>query len=190
MTTCFEPTVDLIVREEPFLRAVARRFVRCESDSDDLVQETLLRAYDARERFQPGTSVRAWMTTILRRQFLTGAIRAKRRGLQTDTDAGRPLDSAMGRTPTPCADPSPDAPAFDDGFDDAVKQALDRVPEVYRTTFLMAAVRGMSCEEIGHELRVPVGTVMSRIHRARERLRADLLRHRRLQQVVGTATAR
>ena len=179
MTTCCESTVDLILGEERHLHGVARRLTRCESDADDLVQETLLRAYEARDRFQPGTSVRAWTTTILRRLFLTGAIRAKRHRHQTDTDAGSPLEAAVGPVPSPSDDPAPDLTTLGDRLEDAVKQALERVPEIYRTTFLLSVFRDMSCAEIGQQLRVPVGTVMSRVHRARERLRGDLAHHRR-----------
>jgi RNA polymerase sigma-70 factor, ECF subfamily len=177
--TCIESTVDLILAEESHLHGVARRLTRCRSDSDDLVQETLLRAYHARERFRPGTSVRAWTTTILRRLFLTGAIRARRRKLQTDTDSGRTLDSAVGRNSSPHGDPAPDVEALGESLDDVIKQALDRVPEVYRTTFFLSVVWDMSCEEIGRKLRVRSGTVASRVHRARERLRGDLAPHRR-----------
>lgn len=179
-----DSTVSLILEEVPNLRRVARRLARCESDADDLVQGTLLRAYGARERFEPGSSVRAWTTTILRRLFLTGAIRTKWRNLQNDTDAGGPLESAVGRPLSP-HDLSPRnehsraVRELSEHLEDDVKKALDRIPEVYRTAFLLSAIRDMSCAEISRELGVPVSTVMSRVHRARERLRADLAPHRR-----------
>ena len=159
------------------LYRVALRLTGNPAEADDLVQETMLRAYRARDRFEPGTSIRAWTTTILRRVFLTGAINAKRRGLQNDTDAGRPLDVARSRVQPPSDEPL-DVRSLGEELEDAVKQALDRVPEVYRTSFFLSVVRRLSCEEIGEQLRVPAGTVMSRIHRARERLRGDLDRHR------------
>jgi RNA polymerase sigma-70 factor (ECF subfamily) len=173
-TACCESTVDLILGEQPYLRGVARRLVRCRSDADDLVQDTLLRAYHARDRFRPGTSVRAWTTTILRRQFLTGAMRAKRRGLKTDTDSGGVLDAAVDRGATPYGDEASNVDALDDRLDEDVRRALHRVPEIYRTSFLLATVWNLTCREIGRELHVPAGTVMSRVHRARERLRVDL----------------
>jgi RNA polymerase sigma-70 factor, ECF subfamily len=177
--TCLDSTVDLILGEEQHLRVVARRLAQCDSDADDLVQDTLLRAYRARARFRPGTSVRAWTSTILRRCFLTGVLRAKRRGLQTDTDAGCPLHAAVDRPRSPLANPTFDDQALDDWLDDTVKRALDRVPDAHRKPFVLSAVRDMSCQAIGQYLRVPVGTVMSRVHRARERLRRDLSQHRR-----------
>ena len=176
---CSESTVDLILGQAPHLRLVARRLARCDSDADDLVQETLLRAYLAKDRFRPGTSVRAWSVTILRRQFLSDVRRAKWRRLQNDTDAGWPLDNAIGRDPSPDTDQAADLPAIADHLEDRVRCALDNMPETYRTPFLLSAVRDMSCEEIGRRLRVPLGTVMSRVHRARERLRRVLVRMRR-----------
>jgi RNA polymerase sigma-70 factor (ECF subfamily) len=122
--------------------------------------------------------VRAWTTTILRRLFLTGAIRAKRRRLQTDTDAGGALDAVIGRNSSPYDDLPADVEALGDRLEDAVKRALDRVPEIYRTSFLLSVVRDLSCEEIGQQLRVPVGTVMSRVHRARKHLRDELAQQR------------
>jgi RNA polymerase sigma-70 factor (ECF subfamily) len=177
-STCLDETTDLILGEEPNLRGVARRLVRCDSDADDLVQDTLLRAYHARRRFRPGSSVRAWTSTILRRLFLTRAVRAKRRGTQTDTDSGGMLDAAVGRTSSPHDDPAADFEALGERLDDEVKRALDRIPEIYRTSFFLSAVRNLTCAEIALQLSVAPGTVMSRVHRARERLRDDLAVHR------------
>ena len=174
-----DATTQLVLASVPMLRRAANRIVRQSADADDLVQETLLRAYHARDHFQPGTSVRAWTSTILRRLFLTGAIRDQRRGLQTDTDAGGALAGVVSRQSSLQDDPTPDVAAFSDGLDDTIKQALDRVPEVHRTPFFLSVVWDLSCAEIGRRLSVPVGTVMSRVHRARERLRGDLSQHRR-----------
>ncbi len=172
---CAESTVDLILGEEVHLRVVARRLTRCDSDVDDLVQETMLRAYHARHRFQPGTSVRAWTTTILRRLFLTAAVRAKRRGLRTEADLDGDLDSAVDRRVRVREAPAPDV----DALDEKLKRALGRVPRVHRESFLLAVVQDLSCEEIGRRLGVPAGTVMSRLFRARLRLRGELARERR-----------
>jgi RNA polymerase sigma-70 factor (ECF subfamily) len=166
---------DMILAEELRLRRMARRLVRCESDADDLVQDTLLRAFRARDRFEPGTSVRAWTTTILRRVFLTGVNRGRRRGLANDTDAGAPLDRAAGVAAPTAEDERPALASLFERLDDRVKTALERVPELYRTPFLLSVLDEMSCAEIAARLGVPEGTVMSRIHRAREKLKADLV---------------
>ena len=173
-TFSYDATTDRILAEEPFLRRLALRLARRNADADDLVQETLLRAYNARDRFQTGTSMRAWLATILRRLFLTAALKEKRRATQTDTDAGDPLFMAGGgdSTPLPCS-----YVAFDEVLehvDDRVKKAFVRLPDTYRAPFVLFALDGLSYAEIAARLRIPVGTVMSRIHRARRRLQRVL----------------
>jgi RNA polymerase sigma-70 factor (ECF subfamily) len=166
-------TTDLILAEEPHLRRVARRLARCSADVDDLVQNTLLRAYAARDRFQAGTSIRAWTSTILRRVFLTRALCEKRRRMQLDVDADEPLDRVPCRATTTRDEP-PKPEELAEELDDDLKQALDRLPEVYRRPFFLHVVQDMSCGEIAKKLQIPEGTVMSRIHRARGRLRLAL----------------
>ena len=169
----YDETTRIILAEQPFLKRLARRLVRSSPDADDLVQETLLRAFVARERFILGTSIRAWLATILRRLFLTGANKAKRRGTLTDTDAGAPLTLAGG-PPTAGLHPEVTYDQVLQRVDDHVKTAFDRLPETYRRPFVLFALDGLSYAEIAGALRVPVGTVMSRIHRARGRLKATL----------------
>jgi RNA polymerase sigma-70 factor (ECF subfamily) len=177
--TSADQTVSLILAEETRLRRVATRLTRCAADADDLVQDTLMRAFRARRRFQPGTSIRAWTTTILRRVFLTDALRAKRRRLETDTDAGEPLERAHGAITPTSRDAALTREALSERLEDPVKRALDRVPDVYRTPFLMSIVESLTCAEIARRLDVPDGTVMSRIHRARESMKRDLLQANR-----------
>jgi RNA polymerase sigma-70 factor (ECF subfamily) len=176
--TCVDQTVSLILAEESRLRRVATRLTRCAADADDLVQDTLLRAFRARRRFQPGTSIRAWTTTILRRVFLTDSLRSKRRRLETDTDAGEPLNRTPGALAASSRDATLSAEALSERLEDPVKRALERVPDVYRVPFLMSIVESLTCAEIADRLGVPDGTVMSRIHRARESMKRDLLQTR------------
>lgn len=170
-----DAVTELILAEESHLRRAARRLARCEADADDLVQDTLLRAFRARDRFQPGTSVRAWTTTILRRVFLTAVVRNKRRRLETDTDSGSPLARTPGTAAPASSTQSPTLPVLLEQVEDSVRRALRRVPELYRTPFLLSVIDELSCSEIAQRLGVPEGTVMSRIHRARERLKRDLV---------------
>lgn len=174
-----ESVTDLIIDETAHLRAVARRLTKCDADADDLVQGTLMRAYVAQDRFEPGTSVRAWTTTILRRLHLTAALSAKRRRVVTDTDAGGPIDRTAGGARRHHGGPSTGLGGIAELLDDDVKCALERVPEIYRGAFILAVVHGMSCSEIAVRLCVHESTAMSRIHRARERLRAALAHRRR-----------
>jgi RNA polymerase sigma-70 factor (ECF subfamily) len=176
ITTCTDHVTKLILAQEQTLLQLARRFTRCDADAEDLVQEALLRAYRARHRFQPGTSIRAWTNTILRRVFLTDVARNKRRALENDTDSGENLDRTAGRAwdayePTDVLDEK----RLGERLDDSFKRSLERVPEVYRVPFLMSVVEDLTCAEIAERLKIPEGTVMSRIHRARERLKRDLV---------------
>jgi RNA polymerase sigma-70 factor (ECF subfamily) len=183
-----DQTVDLILAEEDRLRRVARRLTRCAADADDLVQDTLMRAFRARNRFEPGTSIRAWTTTILRRVLLTDVMRSRRRKLATDTDAGSPLDRAPGAAAPSSCERTTTIEALSERLEDPVKRALERVPEVYRTPFLLAIVEELTCAEIATRLDVPVGTVMSRIHRARETMKRDLV-HARIVRAPRSANA-
>jgi RNA polymerase sigma-70 factor (ECF subfamily) len=169
------PTTELILAERDRLMRLARRLARCDADAEDLVQDTLLRAYRARDRFELGTSMRAWTMTILRRVFLTNVIRARRRKLATDTDAGGPLSRAVGKDAAVQSPAEVDMPNLSERLDGPVKRALERVPAIYRVPFWMSVVEDLTCAEIARRLNIPEGTAMSRIHRARERLKRDLV---------------
>jgi RNA polymerase sigma-70 factor, ECF subfamily len=168
-------TVELILAEQDHLRRTARRLSRrCDADVDDLVQATLLRAYRARDRFQPGTSIRAWTTTILRRVFFSQMLRAKRRRAEpTDHDPSELLDGAAARPSL--QETQLDFDAVLESLDDEVRRALLRLPEIYFVPFYLSAVADYTYGEISRFIGVPVGTVMSRIFRARERLKRDLV---------------
>jgi RNA polymerase sigma-70 factor (ECF subfamily) len=168
-------TTDRILVEEPFLRRLALRLSRRNADADDLVQETMLRAYRARDRFETGTSMRAWLATILRRLFMTESMKYDRRKTHADSDVGELLATTPGRPGVP-SDPS--RLTYDAALDhvpDKVKRAFVRLPDTYREPFVLFALDGLSYAEIASHLRIPIGTVMSRIHRARSRLREKSL---------------
>jgi RNA polymerase sigma-70 factor (ECF subfamily) len=139
------------------------------------VQETLLRAYRARGRFETGTSMRAWLGTILRRLFVTESMKHERRRTHPDSDLGELLSRAPGQ---PMAPSDPAHLSYDAALDqvpDRVRRAFVRLPETYREPFVLFALDGLSYAEIASHLSIPIGTVMSRIHRARSRLREKAL---------------
>ena len=147
----------------PHLRALygtAYRMTRNAHDAEDLVQETFLRAYRGFDRFEPGTNIRAWLFTILHR-VRTDAFRRAGRSPQTT--------ELVGEGP---AVPAPQH-ALATGNEE-VERALAGLPEVFRTAVVLRDVEEMSYEEIASALGVPIGTVMSRIHRGRALLRAAL----------------
>ena len=137
------------------------------SEAEDLVQETYLRAFRFSHRFQPGTNLRAWMFQILRNTFLTFYRHRERE--PTFLDEGD-LDTEKETM-------FHDAPPKDGTTVEAetdLARALAQLPEEFRTILLLAQVEGLPLEEVAQVMGCPVGTVKSRIFRAKERLRGFL----------------
>ena len=149
-----------------------RYALRLAGDPDtaaDLVQETFTRAFDAFDRLRPNTNHRAWTFTILRNAFLSRMRRAAREEILADPEL---------TLPTLLGAEAANVPALDArGFEDSVVSALDTLPEPQRTAVLLCDVEEMSYEEIAQVMECPVGTVRSRIHHARRRLRELLAGH-------------
>jgi RNA polymerase sigma-70 factor (ECF subfamily) len=141
------------------LYRTAYRMTRNAADAEDLVQETFLRAYRAFDSYTPGTNIRAWLYTILYR-VRTDAFRKAGRSPQTVELVDEP----------PVAPPQ-DALA---GGQENLERALQALPEPFQTAVVLRDVEELTYDEIAQVLRVPIGTVMSRIHRGRAQLRAAL----------------
>jgi len=149
----------------PHLRVLygtAYRMTRNAHDAEDLVQETYLRAFRAFDRYQPGTNIRAWLFTILHRAR-TDSFRRQSRSPQTVELTGE----------GPSVPPAQDALAA--GGEEIVR-AMEALPEVFRSAVVLRDMEDFTYEEIARILEVPVGTVMSRIHRGRALLRSALVR--------------
>jgi RNA polymerase sigma-70 factor (ECF subfamily) len=135
-------------------------------EADDLVQETYLRAFRFSHRFQAGTHLRAWLFQILRNTFLT-FYRLREREAAVAEDGVPDWDTPMFHD-TPLDEGS----AMEAHTD--LERAMRRLPEEFRTVLLLAEVEGMPLEEVARVMECPVGTVKSRIFRAKERLRGFL----------------
>ena len=147
----------------PHLKALygtAYRMTRNSHDAEDLVQETLLRAYRAFDGYTSGTNIRAWLHTILYRVRTDAFRRAGRSPRTVEMEGDGP------------AGPAPQE-ALASGGEDLVR-ALDGLPEAFRTAVVLRDMQELTYEEIAGVLGVPIGTVMSRIHRSRALLRAAL----------------
>jgi len=146
---------------------VAMSLTRNRADAEDLVQDTMLRAYRAIERFD-GRYPRAWLLTILRNAQLN-RVRRKRPELLRDPDATmeRVADTSDAATDV-------EAMVVDSTFDSAVEAAYRNLPEKFRSVVELVDLGSLSYKEAADVLDVPVGTVMSRLHRARNRLKKDL----------------
>jgi len=145
---------------------VAYRLTGNHDDAQDLVQEVLLRVRRGLETYQPG-SLEGWLSRITTNTFLDETRRRKRRPLDLFPD-----DPDRVVPPSPGADVAMTAEALPDD----VQDALRGLPPEYRSAVVLSDVVGLSYQEIGDALHVPVGTVRSRIHRGRALLRGVLTR--------------
>jgi RNA polymerase sigma-70 factor (ECF subfamily) len=133
------------------------------SEAEDLVQETYAKALRGMESFQPGTNFRAWMYRILRNTFLTS-----RTGLKTAATV--PLD-AEDAPEMPVSSSTPESIFIDKSQEQLLQSAIEELPVHFREVLLLCEVEEMSYQEIADALSIPIGTVMSRLSRARKALR-------------------
>ena len=169
------------------LYGAARRMTRNDSAAEDLVQETYLRAYKGFDRFTEGTNLRAWLFRILTNLFINEYRRRKRRPDEVDlgdTDTlylYRGLGGGDGARLSRSAEDE-----MLDGLTSAeVRDAIESLPDSYRVAVLLADVEGFAYKEIAEILDVPIGTVMSRLHRGRKRLRRALQTYGQARGLVG-----
>lgn len=160
------------------LRATALRFARNERDAEDLVQETLVRALAAWEQFQQGTNCRAWLFRILTNNFINEYRRATKE--RAWVGRGEPMLSPARRQ----AAGDPEGTLLERWLGDEVVAALAALPDEFRKVVVMADLQGLTYREIARELRCPLGTVMSRLYRARRLLESSLADYAR-QRGIG-----
>lgn len=144
----------------PFLRAFARTLCHDTEQAEDLAQEALMKAWQCRGQFQPGTNLRAWLATILRNRFYS---LGRRRKWQADYD-----QEIMERTLV-----APDDPEAIVELED-VRRALSMLPDFQREALILVGAGGMSYEEVAQIAGCPLGTVKSRVRRARDELQSLL----------------
>jgi RNA polymerase sigma-70 factor (ECF subfamily) len=174
----------------PQLYAAAMRLTRNPSDAEDLVQETFLKAYRAYDTFQEGTNLRAWLYRILTNTFINKYRREARRpqevelGELQDMYLYRRLASTQGGAARSAED------QLLEGLVEAdIKRAVEELPENYRLPVLLADLEGFSYKEIAQILDIPIGTVMSRLHRGRKALERALWEFARQRGLVGGTAA-
>ncbi|HZD00937.1 MAG TPA: sigma-70 family RNA polymerase sigma factor [Actinomycetes bacterium] len=157
----------------PGMHAAARHLTRNASDAEDLVQETYLRAYRGFARFQPGTNLRAWLHRILINTFINDH-RKRRRLPNLILEDGSHQRSRSWRMVERDPEPSAEDLVLGSLPDQAVQQALALLPAQFRMAVLLADVQGFTYREIAQIAGVPIGTVMSRLHRGRSALSKQL----------------
>ena len=168
---------EYVVPEIEVLYRVARSLTTQPADAEDLVQDTLVRAFRAIERFD-GQHPRAWLLTILRNTE-HNRHRRRRPQLLDDPDSLADLAAATGT-------PGPEDLLVDVMFEVTVERAFLALPDRFRRAVALVDIDGLSYAEAAAAMEVPVGTVMSRLHRARDRIR----RHLAAEGVTPTAAPR
>jgi len=160
------------------LYAAAVRMTRNPADAEDLVQETFVRAYRGFGSFQDGTNLRAWLYRILTNTFINSYRAAQRRPEQSELDDVEELYlyRRIGGLEAASLGRSAEDELMDLFTDTQVQDAVDALPEQFRLAVLLADVDGFSYKEIAEILDVPIGTVMSRLHRGRKALQKSLYR--------------
>ncbi len=155
------PQLDTLYR-------VGRRLTGEPADAEDLVQETLLRAWRGWAGFTPGSNVRAWLLTILRNTFVSRWRSRKREGISISLDDADP--HAIYRA---AGSEDPEGHFFERVVDAKVLAAVEELPEEFREALVLSDLEGLPYAEVAQVLAIPIGTVKSRLFRARR-----LLQHR------------
>ena len=156
------------------LFGAALGMTRNRADAEDLVQETYLKAYQKFHQYQPGTNIKAWLYRILTNTYITGYRKAQRAPKRASSDTVEDWQLAEAASHSEVGLKSAEVQALEALPSIQLRDALDSLSEEHRMVVLMADVEGMSYKEIAEELGVPMGTVMSRLNRARKNLRSLL----------------
>ena len=170
---------DQVVAMSPALRAFAWSISRNGAEADDLVQDTLIKAWSHRDKFETGTNLRAWLFTILRNTYYTAVVRRRREVRDEDDQHARSLTAAPTQEWSLAIR--------------ALQAALDQLPPEHREALILVGAAGLSYEEAAEICGCALGTIKSRVNRARNRLlkvmdlesAADAIRPARESLVAG-----
>jgi RNA polymerase sigma-70 factor (ECF subfamily) len=161
------------------LHSFAYRLTRNPKDAEDLVQETFLRAYRFFDKYQRGTNVKAWLFRILKNTFINEYRRRKAQPAEVDFDK---LEGAYEKQLEELSSTrveNPETALERTLMTEDIEEAISTMPEEYRMVVLLCLVEGFTYQEAADALEIPVGTVMSRLHRGRKHLQSRLLVHAR-----------
>lgn len=165
----------------PQLFSTALRMTRNRSDAEDLVQETYIKGWRSFHTFQEGTNLRAWLFRIMTNTYINKYNAQKRKGTEVELDDIEELFlyKRLGSIDQSQLSSSAEDQMLELFTDDEVKNALEELPEDFRVPVLLSDVDGFSYKEISEMLEIPIGTVMSRLHRGRKAMQKMLYEYAR-----------
>jgi len=183
--------VEEAMQYAPKLYSAALRLTRNPADAEDLVQDTYLRAWRSFGTFQEGTNLRAWLYRILTNSFINKYRAKQRRPVEDGIDNVEDLYlyKRINTLSAALSSRSAEDTMFDLFTDDEVKGALEALPENFRIPVLLADVEGFSYKEIAEMLDIPVGTVMSRLHRGRKGMHKLLFEYANERGLIASTAA-
>jgi len=147
------------------------------NDAEDLVQDTIVKAYRFFSSYEKGTNAKAWLFRILKNSFINNYRKTSKKPQQVDYDEVSSFYESIRAERTDTSDL--ERVMYRELIDDDVSKALQELPEDFRTVVLLCDVEGFTYEEIANMLDVPIGTIRSRLHRGRNLLKTQLLDYAR-----------
>lgn len=153
-------------------------------DAEDLVQDTFLRAYRYFDQYTPGTNCKAWLFTILRNLYNTNYKKYKKTPDQVHYEAEEEIYEQIVNEELTGVIEDPESEFFDNILPDEILEAIEDLPKKYKSCIVLADVEDFSYDEISDILDVPMGTVMSRLHRGRNILKKKLVEYARQKGVI------
>jgi RNA polymerase sigma-70 factor (ECF subfamily) len=164
------------MQHAPQLFSTALRMTRNRADAEDLVQETFTKAWRAFDSYQQGTNLRAWLFRIMTNTYINKYNARMRRPVETELDEVEELFlfKRLGAFDQSKMNQSAEDQMLEMFTDDEVKKAIEELPEAFRIPLLLSDLEGFSYKEIAEMTDVPIGTVMSRLHRGRKAMQKML----------------
>ncbi len=153
----------------------ALRLTSDPSDAEDLVQDTIVKAFRFFDSYEKGTNAKAWLFRILKNSYINNYRKQSKKPSQVDYDEVSTFYETIRAERTDTSDL--EDKMFRELIDDDISNALDELPEDFRTVVLLCDVEGFTYEEISNMLDVPIGTIRSRLHRGRNLLKSQLMEY-------------
>ncbi len=180
-----ELTIEEVQKQEDFQEEIiphldamynfALRLTSDPNDAEDLVQNTIVKAFRFFSSYEKGTNAKAWLFRILKNSYINNYRKKSKQPSQVDYDEVSSFYETIRADRTDTSDL--EDRMFRELIDDDISNALEELPEDFRTVVLLCDVEGFTYEEIANMLDVPIGTIRSRLHRGRNLLKAELLEY-------------